>query len=197
MYYLHYKTDSIGILTVTSNGESIEGVWFANDRFQAQRDTSDYKKDASQETLRCASEWLDSYFAGDKPDPAKLSLADNVTEFQLLVRNAMLSIPYGQTRTYGWIAQKIEQETGKPRSARAVGGAVGRNPLGIIVPCHRVVGSNGNLTGFGGGISTKIKLLEHEGCDMATLKMPRMIPAWNDEIDEANASLRQAPQDAC
>lgn len=197
MYYLHYKTDSIGTLTVTSNGESIEGVWFANDRFQAQRDTSSYKKDASQETLRCASEWLDSYFAGDKPDPAKLSLADNVTEFQLLVRNAMLSIPYGQTRTYGWIAQKIEQETGKPRSARAVGGAVGRNPLGIIVPCHRVVGSNGNLTGFGGGISTKIKLLEHEGCDMATLKMPRMIPAWNDEIDEANASLRQAPQDAC
>lgn len=197
MYYLHYKTDSIGTLTVTSNGESIEGVWFANDRFQAQRDTSDYKKDASQETLRCASEWLDSYFAGDKPDPAKLSLADNVTEFQLLVRNAMLSIPYGQTRTYGWIAQKIEQETGKPRSARAVGGAVGRNPLGIIVPCHRVVGSNGNLTGFGGGIATKIKLLEHEGCDMATLKMPRMIPAWNDEIDEANASLRQAPQDAC
>lgn len=197
MYYLLYKTDSIGTLTVTSNGESIEGVWFANDRFQAHRDTSDYKKDASQETLRCASEWLDSYFAGDRPDPAKLSLADNVTEFQLLVRNAMLSIPYGQTRTYGWIAQKIEQETGIPRSARAVGGAVGRNPLGIIVPCHRVVGSNGNLTGFGGGIATKIKLLEHEGCDMATLKMPRMIPAWNDEIDEANASLRQAPQDAC
>lgn len=186
MYYLNYKSELIGNLTLVSSGDELEGMWFSNDHFYSKRDMAQLTKDEGLESLRKAAEWLDSYFAGENPNPHKLALARNVTEFQMLVRQAMLEIPYGQTRTYGWIAKRIEEQTGKPRSARAVGGAVGRNPLGIIVPCHRVVGSNGNLTGFGGGLATKIKLLEHEGAGMGSFKMPRNVPQWNDAIDEAN-----------
>ncbi len=109
-----------------------------------------------------ARAWLDRYFAGDAPDPRELPLAARATDFQMRVREAMLDIPYGQTTTYGAIARRLERETGRRQSARAVGGAAGRNPLCLIVPCHRVVGANGSLTGFGGGIDMKVKLLEHE-----------------------------------
>ena len=120
-----------------------------------------------------ARNWLDRYFAGDAPDPRELPLAARATAFQLRVREAMLDIPYGQTTTYGAIAKRIEAETGKRQSARAVGGAVGHNPLCLIVPCHRVVGSNGNLTGFGGGMDTKVKLLTHEQAMRDTFKRPK------------------------
>ena len=85
----------------------------------------------------------------------------------------MLDIPYGQTTTYGDIANRIASETGKHSSARAVGGAVGHNPLCIIAPCHRVVGADGSLTGFGGGIDMKVKLLEHEGVDVSCFYRPK------------------------
>ena len=85
----------------------------------------------------------------------------------------MLDIPYGTTTTYGAIAKRLERETGRRQSARAVGGAVGHNPLCIIAPCHRVVGSDGSLTGFGGGIDMKVKLLEHEGVDMDGFYRPK------------------------
>ena len=95
-----------------------------------------------------------------------------MTPFQLAVRKAMLDIPYGATATYGDIARRLEAETGRRQSSRAVGGAVGRNPLCIIVPCHRVVGAHGNLTGFGGGIDAKVALLEHEGVDTSAFTRP-------------------------
>ena len=85
----------------------------------------------------------------------------------------MLDIPYGATTTYGDIAKRIASETGKRSSARAVGGAVGHNPLCIIAPCHRVVGADGSLTGFGGGIDMKVKLLEHEGVDLSRFYRPK------------------------
>ena len=88
-------------------------------------------------------------------------------------REAMLDIPYGATTTYGDIANRIASETGKSSSARAVGGAVGHNPLCIIAPCHRVVGADGSLTGFGGGIDMKVKLLEHEGVDLSRFYRPK------------------------
>ena len=186
MYSLHYESNLIGTLTITSDGDTLSGVWFDHDRFSARRDMSGLEENRNREPLRLASKWFDSYFARENPDPGELPLASNLTEFQTLVRQAMLEIPYGETRTYSWIAKTIENRTGKSRSARAVGGAVGRNPLGIIVPCHRVVGSRGNLTGFGGGLATKVRLLKHEGADMRWLAMPKAVPEWNNAIDEAN-----------
>ncbi|MGH7725644.1 MAG: methylated-DNA--[protein]-cysteine S-methyltransferase [Candidatus Eiseniibacteriota bacterium] len=102
--------------------------------------------------------WLARYFAGKFPSPSGLALDMHGTPFELDVWNALLEIPPGRTRTYGELAERV----GHPGSARAVGGAVGSNPLAIVVPCHRIIGANGSLTGFGGGIARKKWLLEHE-----------------------------------
>ncbi len=112
-----------------------------------------------------AKRWLDIYFSGREPDflpPLHLE----GTPFQLSVWQLLLRIPYGGTTTYGEIAKAVAAERGIPRmSAQAVGGAVGRNPVSIIVPCHRVVGAGGNLTGYAGGLWRKLRLLALEGAD--------------------------------
>ena len=112
--------------------------------------------------LKDALRWLDIYFSGQKPDfLPKLHLIG--TDFQREVWDILLEIPYGQTVTYGEIARKIADKRGlKTMSAQAVGGAVGHNRVSVIVPCHRVIGSDGSLTGYAGGIERKIKLLEIE-----------------------------------
>ena len=145
IFCTEYESELIGPLTLASDGEAIVGCWFGNDR----------------------------YFAGKAPNPRELPLSAQATPFQLRVREAMLDIPYGATTTYGDIAARIERETGRRSSARAVGGAVGHNPLCIIAPCHRVVGASGSLTGFGGGIDMKVKLLEHEGVDLSRFFRPK------------------------
>lgn len=108
-------------------------------------------------------DWLVRYFEGERPDPAELPLDLEGTAFQLSVWEVLATIPYGETVTYGWVAERVGENRGKRTSARAVGGAVGANPLGIIIPCHRVIGANGSLTGFGGGVEAKVTLLELEG----------------------------------
>ena len=172
MNYMQYETPLVGTLTVASDGEAISGCWFDNDRYFGYGVDERMELNEDDPVLVQAREWLDRYFAGEAPDPRELPLAARATDFQLRVREAMLDIPYGQTTTYGAIAKRLEAETGKRQSARAVGGAVGHNPLCLIVPCHRVVGSNDNLTGFGGGIDMKIALLEHEGAMKPTFKRP-------------------------
>lgn len=110
--------------------------------------------------------WLDEYFAGAAPDPAGLPMAPEGTPFQKEVWAILLRIPEGQLTTYGTIARELAQSRGmKKMSAQAVGQAVGRNPINIIIPCHRVVGSDGTLTGYTGGLDKKIWLLRHEGHD--------------------------------
>lgn len=183
MFFVEYQTPFIGKLVLVACDDGLTDCWFERDRFSASHSLGGYKRNGHSPVLEQAIEWLDRYFEGDRPSLWELPLVPKGTEFQLLVREAMLEIPYGETRTYGWIARRIEEKTGKPRSARAVGGAVGRNPLGLIVPCHRVMGAGGNLTGFGGGLSTKIRLLEHEGVDMSGFHMPKVIPNWNDQLD--------------
>ena len=172
MYFTQYETPIIGTLTLASDGTAITGCWFDNDRYFGYGVDERMERDDDVPVLVQARAWLDRYFAGEAPDPRELPLAARATDFQLRVREAMLDIPYGQTTTYGAIAKRIESETGKRQSARAVGGAVGHNPLCLIVPCHRVVGSNDNLTGFGGGIDMKIALLEHEHAMKPSFKRP-------------------------
>ena len=173
MYFTEYRTPIIGTLTLATDGDGITGCWFDNDRHFGYGMDGQMERRDDVGAFEQAREWLDRYFAGEAPDPRELPLMARATEFQLRVREAMLDIPYGQTTTYGAIAQRIEAETGRRQSARAVGGAVGHNPLCLIVPCHRVVGANGSLTGFGGGIDTKVTLLKHERAMKDTFKRPK------------------------
>ena len=102
--------------------------------------------------------WLDRYFAGERPDPSEIRLAPEGSQFQRKVWDELLKIPYGTTDTYGAIARRLHS------GSQAVGGAVGRNPISIIIPCHRVLGADGSLTGYAAGLAVKEKLLEIEGC---------------------------------
>lgn len=174
MYFTEYHSPIVGMLTVTSDGNKITGCWFDNDRhfgYGLADETLVRRDDLS--TLQQARSWLDRYFAGQRPDPHELPLGARGTKFQLLVRDALLDIPYGQTTTYGAIAKRLETQTGRPQSPRAVGGAVGHNPLCVMVPCHRVVGANGSLTGFAGGIERKVALLTLEHALKPEFKVPR------------------------
>ena len=173
IYRTEYESDLIGPLTLASDGGAIVGCWFGNDRYYGYGVDGEMEPRDDLPVFDRARAWLDRYFAGEAPDPRELPLSAHTTPFQLRVREAMLDIPYGQTTTYGDIADRIASETGKRSSARAVGRAVGHNPLCIIAPCHRVVGADGSLTGFGGGIDMKVKLLEHEGVDLSRFYRPK------------------------
>lgn len=120
--------------------------------------------------------WLDLYFSGEIPRFApKIAFPSNTSAFSLRVWEILRTIPHGKTTTYGAIAKQIAREFGIAKmSAQAVGGAVSRNPISIIIPCHRVIGTDGNLTGYAGGIANKIALLKIEGIATNTLKMPKM-----------------------
>ena len=147
-----FQYDSpIGLLYLRSDGASLTGLSPA--RFDG--------TDADLPLFRDAREWLDAYFRGEIPDPLALPLAPMGTAFQQAVWVQLLAVPYGQSLTYGEIAGAI----GKPRACQAVGQAVGRNPIGIIIPCHRILGAGRQLTGFAWGIEKKKWLLRHEGVD--------------------------------
>lgn len=170
MYIAEYQTGLIGTLTLGADERGLVGCWFENGRFYLGGVDEPLVRDASFPALRQAAAWLERYFAGEKPPVPELALAPRGTAFQRQVWKALEDIPYGEVVTYGDVAARVALALGRRTSARAVGGAVGRNPLGIIVPCHRVVGASGDLTGFGGGIPAKIALLTHEGVDVARLK---------------------------
>lgn len=124
-------------------------------------------------TLSRTKKWLDRYFAGERPSVTELRLAPEGSGFRREVWEMLCEIPYGQVTTYGTIAQRIAARRGGGGSwAQAVGGAVGHNPISIIIPCHRVVGADGSLTGYAGGIERKRWLLSHEGADMEKLHVP-------------------------
>jgi len=171
MDYTQKYHSPIGNITVASNGEKITGLWFDDGKFFGETlstEVVEKKIPVLEETKK----WLDCYFDGKNPQftpPVYLS----GSPFRLAVWEILKSIPYGKVMTYGQIATIIARRRGiENMSSQAVGGAVGHNPISVIIPCHRVVGSNGNLTGYAGGIDKKIKLLTIEGVDMTKLFLP-------------------------
>ena len=123
--------------------------------------------------IRKAFSWLARYYAGKKPTISELALEPQGSEFRQVIWGLLCEIPYGQTSTYGELAEKAAALMGKEHMASlAVGGAVGHNPISVIIPCHRVVGANGSLTGYAGGLDKKIALLKHEGVDTDKLFRP-------------------------
>ncbi|MEE2783084.1 MAG: methylated-DNA--[protein]-cysteine S-methyltransferase [Pseudomonadota bacterium] len=149
-----YCESPVGQLMLTGERDRISGLYFSTGSKARGADPEWERQDTP---FRKARRQIEEYFAGDRRE-FDLVLAPHGTEFQLDVLNALLKIPYGETCTYAEVAESV----GRPKAARAVGAANGRNPIALIIPCHRVIGSNGTLTGFGGGLRAKRYLLEHE-----------------------------------
>lgn len=173
MIYSTIYLSPIGKLLLASDGESIIGLWVKGQKYFADN-VEDLLENDELQVFAVAKKWLDRYFAGKKPAITELPLKPKGGQFRQDVWKILCDISYGNVVTYGFIAKELAKKTGKERmSAQAVGGAVGHNPISIIIPCHRVVGSNGSLTGYAGGIVNKIQLLKHEGVDMSKLFVPK------------------------
>ena len=158
IYTVHY-TSPLGGITLASDGMALTGLYFDGERDFPDLSAA-HKKDLP--VFGEAMHWLDLYFAGKEPDFSP-ALNPTGTAFQQAVWEILRTIPYGGTTTYGAIAKHLEKVTGKRMSAQAVGGAVGRNPISILIPCHRVIGADGSLTGYAGGLDKKEYLLGLEG----------------------------------
>lgn len=173
MYYITDYKSPLCNLTIASDGENIIGLWMEGQKYYCATVKGEIKEKNDLPVFTSARDWLDRYFSGEKPSAKALPLAPTGGDFRKTVWNILTEIPYGEFITYGDIAKLIDSKTDKVgMSSRAVGGAVGHNPISIIIPCHRVIGANGKLTGYAGGIDKKIKLLEHEGVDMSRLSVP-------------------------
>ena len=158
MTYAAYYFSPLGRIVLMSDGTALTELDFA----EGVPEASAVHTQKDLPVFREAMRWLDVYFAGRKPDFSP-ALNPTGTAFQMSVWAILQTIPFGETTTYGAIAHRLEEDTGKRMSAQAVGGAVGRNPISIIIPCHRVIGADGSLTGYAGGLDKKEYLLRLEG----------------------------------
>lgn len=172
MQYINRYQSPLGEILLACDDEGLTGLWFDKEKYYALNlDPEHVEKDTDifKETRR----WLDLYFSGVNPDfmPPLHMIG---TPFQISVWNILRQIPYGKTTTYGEIAEKLAKDNGLSHmSAQAVGGAVGHNEISVIVPCHRVVGKNGSLTGYAGGIDKKTRLLKLEGAFQDKFFVPK------------------------
>lgn len=165
MIYICKYESPIGSLTAASNGAALTGLWFDGQKYFGSTLTEEYEE-RELPVFAKTKDWLDLYFYGENPDFMP-PLAVIGSDFRKSVWNILRQIPYGQTMTYGEIAKKMARQMGTAQmSAQAVGAAVGRNPISILIPCHRVVGSNGSLTGYAAGIDKKSALLALEKVDL-------------------------------
>lgn len=168
MGYTNSYASPFGKITVASDGEHLVGLWFENGVFFGEGLSAGAEEVASLPVFEETFRWLDLYFAGKIPDFTP-PLSVRGSDFQKRVCELLLEIPYGETSTYGDLARRIAKDRRLEKmSAQAVGGAVGRNPVSIIIPCHRVIGANGGLVGYAGGIERKRKLLELEAASIST-----------------------------
>ena len=167
----HYDSP-LGGVTLASDGEALTGLWFDGQKYFG-RGLAPTARAVDLPVFARTAAWLDAYFRGEAPDFTP-PLRREGTPFRRAVWEILRTIPYGRTATYGEIAARLAARTGAARaSAQAVGGAVGHNPVSLIVPCHRVVGGDGSLTGYAGGVWRKLRLLELEGADTARLYVPK------------------------
>ena len=171
IFVQHYDSPLGGIL-LAADGIGLRGLWFDGQKYLA-RDLPAECIGQDTPALAEARRWLDIYFAGSQPDFLP-PLHPVGTAFRQSVWEILLQIPYGRTTTYGEIARQLAEKQGLARmSAQAVGGAVGHNPISLIIPCHRVVGASGSLIGYAGGVERKIQLLKLEGTDCIKLFVPK------------------------
>ena len=174
MYYFTTYGSPLGSITLACDGESLTGLWIEGQKYHGNIASEKMIPKDGFAVFDAAKQWLTKYFASEKPDLSSLPLALVGGEFRQAVWTILCEIPYGQVTTYGEIAKKLATQMGrKSMSAQAIGGAVGHNPISIIIPCHRVVGANGSLTGYAGGVYKKVKLLELEGADISRLFAPK------------------------
>ena len=162
-YTTHYMSP-VGGITLASDGKALVGLWFDGQKYFAAGLAPVHEERQDLEIFAETRRWLDMYFSGKNPDFLP-NIALRGSEFRKAVWRKLLEIPYGQTATYGALARSMHC-----KSAQAVGGAVGHNPLSLIVPCHRVVGTGGKLTGYAGGIDKKEWLLHMEGARVHACK---------------------------
>ena len=172
MIFIQHYDLPLGAILLAADETGLTGLWFDGQKYFA-RDLPAECVEQNTPALSEVKRWLDIYFTGKEPGFMP-PLHPIGSAFRRSVWDILLRIPYGQTTTYGEISRQLAEKQGLPRiSAQAVGGAVGHNEISILIPCHRVVGTNGSLTGYAGGIDKKVKLLEWEHTDMIGLFVPR------------------------
>lgn len=167
---IKYVNSPIGKLTLASDGENLTGLWIEKQKYYGNGLNDPVEKDAT--VFYQVEKWLDDYFQGKKPI-INFGIKPQGTPFRQNVWKQLLAIPYGQVITYDALASIIANQTGKKKCAQAIGQAVGHNPISIVIPCHRVVGKDGSLTGYAGGTNKKKMLLEIEGVDLSCLYTPK------------------------
>lgn len=174
MVNISYYDSQIGKITIASKNEKIIGLWLEGQKYYKQGLDDKTIINDNDIAIKIAKKWLDDYFLGKVPNIPYEFLAPSGSDFEKNVWKILCTIPYGNTTTYGDIAKNLEKIYNKKMSAQAVGGAVCHNPISIIIPCHRVIGKDGNLTGYAGGIDNKIKLLRLENVDMTHMYIPKI-----------------------
>ena len=153
----------LGELVILSDETYLLGLWFKNQKYFAANYDLKQAKNSKSNPINLAIEWLNQYFKGEIPDSKKIKLKPEVTEFRKKVLKILTELPYGSLITYKEISNLLQLNETNPRNmSQAVGGAVGHNPISIIIPCHRVVGTDGSLTGYAGGLDKKKALLALE-----------------------------------
>ena len=189
MHYIAHYSSPIGGILLAADEIGLTGLWFDGEKYSAENLSTDHKT-CNTPVLNETKRWLDLYFAGNEPDFIP-SIHMMGSSFRMEVWTLLLQIPYGHTTTYGELAKKIAGKRGlKQMSAQAVGGAVGHNQISILIPCHRVIGTNGSLTGYAGGIDKKNALLRLEGVDVTSFTIPANGTALKSEWETAKLIKR-------
>lgn len=172
MYYTKKYQSPMGTITMASDGAALTGLWFDGQKYYAATLPQEHEE-RELPVFTQTEQWLKYYFRGINP-PFMPPLAPHGSPFRQAVWKLMSTIPYGTCMTYGELARQLAQKRGLQYvSAQAVGGAVAHNPISILLPCHRVVGSSGSLTGYAGGIDKKLQLLQLERADLTGLFVPK------------------------
>ena len=174
MIYKTYYNSPVGKLLIASKDGKLIGLWIEGQKYYLGKIKDELIENDKEEILVKTKKWLDKYFLGENPKISDLDISLNGTSFEKVVWELLKKIPYGEVTTYKELSKKVAKKLGKEKmSAQAVGGAIGHNPISIIIPCHRVVGTDGSLTGYAGGIDKKVKLLKQEKVNMEKLYIPK------------------------